>query len=143
MYCYFDCVLIIINNVIIVMTGEALKEFLFKKKVSQSEVARQLKISQQSFNQMLSSADVKTSLLERIAKVLNVTISSIYGEKSSDAVANGDGCVAVNGNNTVAHHITTNATNASDVMLQQKVEALEALLAEKERLITVLLDTRK
>lgn len=125
------------------MTGEALKEFLFKKKVSQSEVARQLKISQQSFNQMLSSADVKTSLLERIAKVLNVTISSIYGEKSSDAVANGDGCVAVNGNNTVAHHITTNATNASDVMLQQKVEALEALLAEKERLITVLLDTRK
>lgn len=140
MYCYFDCVLIIINNVIIVMTGEALKEFLFKKKVSQSEVARQLKISQQSFNQMLSSADVKTSLLERIAKVLNVTISSIYGEKSSDAVANGDGCVAVNGNNTVAHHITT---NAGDVMLQQKVEALEALLAEKERLITVLLDTRK
>lgn len=125
------------------MTGEALKEFLFKKKVSQSEVARQLKISQQSFNQMLSSADVKTSLLERIAKVLNVTISSIYGEKSSDAVANGDGCVAVNGNNTVAHHITTNATNAGDVMLQQKVEALEALLAEKERLITVLLDTRK
>ena len=122
------------------MTGEALKEFLFKKKVSQSEVARQLKISQQSFNQMLSSADVKTSLLERIAKVLNVTISSIYGEKSSDAVANGDGCVAVNGNNTVAHHITT---NAGDVMLQQKVEALEALLAEKERLITVLLDTRK
>lgn len=125
------------------MTGEALKEFLFKKKVSQSEVARQLKISQQSFNQMLSSADVKTSLLERIAKVLNVTISSIYGEKSSDAVANGDGCVAVNGNNTVAHHITTNATSAGDVMLQQKVEALEALLAEKERLITVLLDTRK
>lgn len=128
------------------MTGEALKEFLFKKKVSQSEVARQLKISQQSFNQMLSSADVKTSLLERIAKVLNVTISSIYGEKSSDAVANGDGCVAVNGNNTVAHHITTNATNATnagDAVLQQKVEALEALLAEKERLITVLLDTRK
>lgn len=125
------------------MTGEALKEFLFKKKVSQSEVARQLKISQQSFNQMLSSADVKTSLLERIAKVLNVTISSIYGEKSSDAVANGDGCVAVNGNNTVAHHITTNATNGGDAILQQRVEALEALLAEKERLITVLLDTRK
>ena len=122
------------------MTGEALKEFLIKKKVSQSEVARQLKISQQSFNQMLSSADVKTSLLERIAKVLNVTISSIYGEKSSDAVANGDGCVAVNGNNTVAHHITT---SAGDAILQQKVASLEALLAEKERLITVLLDTRK
>ena len=122
------------------MTGEALKEFLIKKKVSQSEVARQLKISQQSFNQMLSSADVKTSLLERIAKVLNVTISSIYGEKSSDAVANGDGCVAVNGNNTVAQPITT---NAGDAILQHKVASLEALLAEKERLITVLLDTRK
>lgn len=124
------------------MTGEALKEFLFKKKVSQSEVARQLKISQQSFNQMLSSADVKTSLLERIAKVLNVTISSIYGEKSSDAVANGDAC-ARSPAPAVAHHITTNATNAGDAVLQQKVEALEALLAEKERLITVLLDTRK
>ena len=35
-------------------------------------------MSQQSFNQMLSASDVKSSLLERVANVIGVSISKLY-----------------------------------------------------------------
>ena len=63
------------------MTGDRLKEILQKLKVSQSEIARQLGMSHQSFNQMLSAADIKSGLLERISQVLDIPISSLYGEQ--------------------------------------------------------------
>lgn len=43
--------------------------------------------------------------------------------------------MAVAGNGT-AHHITTNAS-ADAAVLQERIKSLEALLAEKERLIKV------
>ena len=49
------------------MTGNRLKEILYEKKVSQSQIAKLLGVSQQAFNQMLAAADIKSSLLERIA----------------------------------------------------------------------------
>lgn len=66
------------NNKGVVMTGERLKTLLSTYKVSQSEIARKLGLSQQSFNQMLSASDVKTSLLERISNVIGVPISRLY-----------------------------------------------------------------
>lgn len=60
--------------------------------------------------------------------------------QGNNAIASGDGAVAVNGNGT-AHHFTTNAS--SDAVLAERVKALEALLAEKERLIKVLMENRK
>ena len=62
------------------MTGNRLKEILYEKKVSQSHVAKLLGVSQQSFNQMLAAADIKSSLLERIAEALGENISVRTGE---------------------------------------------------------------
>ena len=120
------------------MTGERLKEIIFKFKVSQSEIARRLGMSHQSLNQMLTAADVKSSLLERIAQVLNVPISHLYGEhdKELSAVANGDGSVAVTGNNNVAGNVTI----GDAAVLQERVTMLERLLEEKERTIKILME---
>lgn len=119
------------------MTGERLKEILAKYKVSQSEIAKQLGMSHQSLNQMLSASDIKTGLVERIAKVLNVSISSLYGEnKEQNAIATGNGSVAVNGNNNVAGNVTVG--NDTEV-LQERILLLERILDEKERLIKVLM----
>ena len=120
------------------MTGERLKGIISKFKVSQSEIARQLGMSHQSLNQMLSAADVKTSLLERIAQVLNVPVSFLYGERDEgqNAVANGDGSVAVTGNNNVAGNVTI----GDAAVLQERITMLERLLEEKERLIKVLME---
>lgn len=121
------------------MTGERLKEILAKYKVSQSEIAKQLGMSHQSLNQMLSASDIKTGLVERIAKVLNVSISSLYGEdKEQNAIATGNG-IAVAGNNNVAGNVTMGDNTA---VLQERVTMLEKLLEEKERLIKVLMENK-
>ena len=122
------------------MTGERLKEILAKYKVSQSEIAKQLGMSHQSLNQMLSASDIKTGLVERIAKVLNVSISSLYGEdKEQNAIATGNG-IAVAGNNNVAGNVTMDDIIA---VLQERVTMLEKLLEEKERTINILLEKKK
>lgn len=120
------------------MTGDYLKEVIRKSKISQSEIARQLDMSQQSFNKMLSSNDVKSSLVERIASILHVTMGEIYGEaKEQSAVATGNG-IAVTGNNNVAGNVTNNDTN----ILQERINLLQQILNEKERLIQVLINPK-
>lgn len=53
-------------------------------------------------------------------------------KSSNSAMVNGDGSVAVNGNNN--SHVVAGSETA---LLQEKIKHLEALLAEKERLIKV------
>lgn len=60
------------------MTGERLKELLSSLKISQTDIAKKLGLSQQSFNQMLSASDVKSSLLERVANAIGMSISTLY-----------------------------------------------------------------
>ena len=126
------------------MTGERLKEILAKYKVSQSEIAKQLGMSHQSLNQMLSASDIKTGLVERIAKVLSVPISSLYGEdKEQNAIASGNG-IAVAGNNNVAGNVTMGDNTAvlqeRVKFLEQQVKDKESLLEEKERTIKILME---
>ena len=118
------------------MTGESLKIKLIQFKISQSEIARKLKISQQSFNQMLASSDVKTGLIERIAEILSIPVSVLYGEKqdTNSAVASGKGSVAVSGNNNV-----TGIAAADVAVLKERIAMLEKLIDEKERTIKILM----
>ena len=60
------------------MTGESLKKVLLSLKISQTDIAKKLGLSQQSFNQMLSASDVKSSLLERVATAIGMSISKLY-----------------------------------------------------------------
>lgn len=53
---------------------------------------------------------------------------------------NSDGNVAIGSHNSVGN-VTTNAGDTA--VLEERVKSLEALLAEKERLIKVLMDGRK
>lgn len=124
------------------MTGERLKEIIFKFKVSQSEIARRLGMSHQSLNQMLTAADVKSSLLERIAQVLNVPISHLYGERdeTQSAVATGDSSIAVNNNSGNIAAGDNRLLQERIKFLEQQLKDKECLLEEKERLIKVLME---
>jgi len=117
------------------MSGEYLKDFLRRHNVSQSEIARRLGLSQSSFNQMLSSNDVKSSLVERIASVFHMSIGEIYNDGREQKVIATCNGIAVAGNNNVAGNITTNDT----ALLQERVMLLQRILEEKERLIQVLM----
>lgn len=56
----------------------------------------------------------------------------------NSATANGDGSIAVSGNNN--SHVVAGGDTA---LLQERIKHLEELLAEKERLIQVLMEGRK
>jgi len=116
------------------MTGEYLKEFIRKSKVSQAEIARRIGVSQQSFNHMLSSKDIKSSLVERIANNLHVSIGEIYHEKEQTSVASGNG-IAVAGNNNEASDVSTTKI----ALLEERVKLLQKIIEEKERTIQILM----
>lgn len=60
------------------MASKELKEKLTEYDMSQSETARQLDMSQQSFNQALMVNDVKHGLLECIAQNIGLSLSFFY-----------------------------------------------------------------
>lgn len=122
------------------MNLEVIKKFSEKREGGLKKLALDIGMSEQNLHRCIRNNKIQAADLEKIAILLKVDVG-IFFDESVAAVAD-NGAVAVAGGAT-AHHITTNATNAGDAILQQKVASLEALLAEKERLITVLLDTRK
>lgn len=122
------------------MNLEVIKKFSEKREGGLKKLALDIGMSEQNLHRCIRNNKIQAADLEKIAILLKVDVG-IFFDESVAAVAD-NGTVAVAGGAT-AHHITTNATNAGDAILQQKVASLEALLAEKERLITVLLDTRK
>ena len=125
------------------MTGNRLKEILYEKKVSQSQIAKLLGVSQQAFNQMLAAADIKSSLLERIAEALGENMSLFYPIKPENVTIADHGGVSIAGNNTIAgnNNAVGNVTMGDNsAVLQERVTMLEKLLEEKERLIKVLMD---
>lgn len=123
--------------------GLAIEQIINARGISKSEFGRKIGVAQQNVNRILERSNIDTDKLVTISEALDFNFFTCFCAVDESAAAIADnGAVAVAGGAT-AHHITTNATNAGDAVLQQKVEALEALLAEKERLITVLLDTRK
>lgn len=122
------------------MNLEVIKKFSEKREGGLKKLALDIGMSEQNLHRCIRNNKIQAADLEKIAILLKVDVR-IFFDESGAAIAD-NGAVAVSGGAT-AHHITTNATNAGDAILQQKVASLEALLAEKERLITVLLDTRK
>lgn len=109
------------------MTGKELKAKLIGCGVSQSEIARRLEISQQSFNQSMLVNDVKSGLLERIAKAIDVPMSFFYPNEGHKAVVNGDNSVAA---------IQSTVTQGDCAVLQERIAGLEEIIKEKERTIT-------
>lgn len=116
------------------MTGQELKAKLIEAGKTQKDIADLLGVTAQSLSSVLSAKDVRSGTIEKIAKALGVRISYMYGEadKVQNAVATGNGSVAVNGNN--------NISGSNNAVLQERVALLEKLLEEKERTIKILME---
>lgn len=116
------------------MTGKELKTKLSACGISQSEIARRLDMSQQSFNQSLIVNDVKSGLLERIASAIGVDMSFFYPTEGSVSIAGNNN---ISGNNNAVGNVTVGDNSA---VLQERVTMLERLLEEKERTIKILME---
>lgn len=126
-------------------------EFLKFKSISQKAFAQSVGVSAGFFNAIRVSIQPKT--LEKISNVypdLNITwLLTGVGPMLLDVappaqVSSVNSAVAMHGNaiNTITNESAGGESSVSQElkMAQQKIEALEKLLDEKERLIKVLLD---
>ncbi len=68
------------------MRGETIRQRLSQVGTTQTELAQLLNVSPQAVSGILSAADVRTSIVERICEVLNLPISFFYGEPDEDAI---------------------------------------------------------
>ena len=60
------------------MEGEYLKEILRKRKISISEIARRLNVPPQNLSSALSGKDIKTGVMEDVARALNESPAYFY-----------------------------------------------------------------
>lgn len=117
------------------MEGKVLKRKMMELNKTQKELSELLGITAQSVNAILSAKDVRSGTIERIAQVLNVPIGFFFGDEfKNNAVASGNKSVAA---------INSNVSSPTTAVLEERVKALETLVAEKERLIKVLMEGRK
>ena len=115
----------------IIMNGLDLRKKLEQTKMSLAEIARLSGMNPQSLVQSLSTKDVKTGLVEKLASALRLPLSYFYGEDAgTHAIANGDKAVA-------AVNSTISDTPQNVKVLEERVRSLENLVQEKERLIKV------
>lgn len=125
------------------MNGALLKQKLLEIDSSLAEVARKLNVSQQSLNQTLNAADIKTGLLENIAKIYARPISFFFEELNGIDVsvqASQGSAASFSGAASVGKEDCDTATLKKEIeYLNREIEHYKARLEEKERLIKVLM----
>lgn len=113
------------------MTGSELKDILTSLDESLANVARRLDVTPQNLDSTLKTKDVKTGLIERLAKLYNKPVSFFFDEQNSSIHTEGDYSPASDSGDV--------SVIVGDAVLAERVKYLETILEEKERLIQVLL----
>lgn len=104
------------------MKGKTLKEFLKKEGLTVAEVSNALGYdSAQRLHSALKSDDVKSGLIEEIAKVTNRNVCAFYDQPTAIATDNG---IAVAGGSPEIHTISEKFIN----LLQKKDEQMDRLI---------------
>ena len=119
------------------MTGQELKARIAACGISQSEIARRLGMSQQSFNQGLNVPDIRTGLLERIAEATGKPLSYFYPAASA-TITNESSELHVRNNNGVVSG-TNNVSISAGQDTQKLVEILVEANAKKDQQIDKLI----
>lgn len=119
------------------MTGQELKARIAACGISQSEIARRLGMSQQSFNQGLNVPDIRTGLLERIAEATGKPLSYFYPAASA-TITNESSELHVRNNSGVVSG-TNNGSISAVQDTQRLVEILVEANAKKDQQIDKLI----
>ena len=119
------------------MTGQELKARIAACGISQSEIARRLGMSQQSFNQGLNVPDIRTGLLERIAEATGKPLSYFYPAASA-TITNESSELHVRNNSGVVSG-TNNGSISTGQDTQKLVEMLVEANAKKDQQIDKLI----
>lgn len=118
--------------------GLAIEQKISELCLSKSEFGRKIGVPQQNVNRILNKSSIDTEKLILISEVLNYNFFQEFVSERNSIIASGDCAVAVSGNNN-SNVVTSNSSNA---ILAERIKHLEEMLAEKERLIKVLMERK-
>ena len=125
-----------------------LNELVRETKLSKTQLATRCGITRVTLDNALQGGDIRVSILERLAHALNINVGELFDnfadEDATGAVASGDhSAAAVNGNATVMGADGAAVLEERIRSLEEQARQKDLLLAEKERLIRVLLNGRE
>lgn len=115
------------------MNLEAIKIFSEKRDGGLKKLAADIGMSEQNLHRCIRNNKIQAADLEKIALLLKVDIRIFFDEPISTLANNS---VETNGDFSPAS-MNGNVSVGTNAVLQERVKSLEALLAEKERLIKV------
>lgn len=109
-----------------------------QRKVSKLKLASDCGISRVTLDTLLKGGEIGLHKFLKVVNYLGLSISYLFDE----TVPPGNTSVEANGVLSVAS-MHSNVSVAADAVLAERVKSLEALLAEKERLISVLMSCKQ
>lgn len=111
------------------MKGDSVKKVLREHKVKITELAQSLGESQSNTSALLSGADIKTGLLERISAATGIPISEFFGEQASISATMHGG----SGNRMMTGTGNVMGDGSSELVatLKGEIEMLKGIIAEK------------
>lgn len=115
------------------MNLEAIKNFSEKREGGLKKLAADIGMSEQNLHRCIRNNKIQAADLENIALLLKVDIRIFFDEEILSLPNN---LVETKGDFSPAS-MNGNVTVGTDAVLVERVKSLEALLAEKERLIKV------
>ena len=132
------------------MVGEKIKQLITVSGKSVENIAEALNMSPQNLYKMLKKDSIDTKHLSKLSKLLNVPIDFFFDDTQTvfgpDLSIRGDKNKTIAGNHNVVNEPTAEYSNGTVKALQEKVNMLEEMLRqanklieEKERFIQVLL----
>lgn len=121
--------------------GLSIEQKLNELGMSKSEFGRKIGIPQQNVNRILDKTSIDTEKLATISEALD---HNFFTEFVDDLSSTQSVSLAGNNNQVNGHGAHGNINgDVNTAVLQERIKSLEALLAEKERLINVLMEGRK
>lgn len=116
--------------------GLSIEQKLNELGMSKSEFGRKIGIPQQNVNRILDKTSIDTDKLATICEALGY---NFFKEYTDDLSATSTSVSLSGNNNQVNGHGAHGNINGdvSNAVMEERIKSLEALLAEKERLIKV------
>ncbi len=115
----------------IIMNLEAIRKYSEKREGGLKKLAADIGMSEQNLHRCIRNNKIQAADLEKISLLLNVDIRIFFNGNAQSLVNN---FVETSGDFSPAS-MSGNVSLSTDVVLAERVKALETLVAEKERLI--------
>jgi len=129
--------------------GSVIKEKIERKNLSVADIAKRIGMTNQNLYQIFKKESIDTGVLKKISDVIDVPITDFFSDEKGknfldSQVAVGNGHIQTK-NTGGSVEITPPGARELEIenrYLKEKVEELQRLIEEKERLIGVLMERR-